>query len=42
MGGVGLGGMGDRVDRGRQNVERGADRGRAERVGAIVVDWSVD
>jgi len=27
---------------GRQNVERGAVRGRAERVGAVVVDWSVD
>jgi len=41
-GGAGLGGTGGRVDRGRRNIERGADRGRAEHAGAIVVDWSVD
>jgi len=41
-GGVGLGGTGGRVDRGRQNIERGADRGRVERMGAIVVDQSMD
>jgi len=41
-GGAGLGGTGGRVDGGRQNVERGADEGRAERTGAVVVDWSVD
>jgi len=41
-GGADLGGTGGRVDGGRQNVERGADRGRAERAGAVVVDQSVD
>jgi len=41
-GGAGLGGTGGGVDGGRRNVERGADQGRAERVGAVVVDWSVD
>jgi len=30
------------VDGGRQNVERGVDRGRVERAGAIVVDRSMD
>jgi len=30
------------MDGGRQNVKRGADRGRAECTGAIVVDRSVD
>jgi len=41
-GGVGLGGTGGRVDGGRQNIERGADQGRVERTGAVVVDWSID
>jgi len=41
-GGVGLGRTGGRVDEGRQNIKRGADQGRAERTGAVVVDWSVD
>jgi len=30
------------VDGGRQNIERGADRERAERAGAVVVDRSMD
>jgi len=30
------------MDRGRWNVKRGADRGRAECAGAVVIDWSVD
>jgi len=42
MRGVGLGRTGDGVDGGRRNVERGADRERVERAGAIVVDRSVD
>jgi len=42
IGGAGLGGMGGGVDEGRRNVERGADRGGAERAGVIVVDQSVD
>jgi len=41
-GGAGLGGTGGRVDEGRQNVKRGADRGRAECMGAVVVDQSMD
>jgi len=41
-GGVGLGGTGGGVDRGRRNVGRGADQGRAECAGAVVSDWSVD
>jgi len=42
MGGAGLGGMGGGVDRERRNIERGADRGRAEHAEAVVVDRSVD
>jgi len=42
MGGAGLSGTGGRVVGGRRNIERGADRGRAERAGAVVVDWSMD
>jgi len=42
IGGAGLGGMGGGVDGGRWNIERGADRGRAEHMGAIVVDRSMD
>jgi len=42
MGGVGLSGTGGGVDGGRRNIEREADRGRAEHMGAIVVDWSMD
>ena len=30
------------MDGGRRNVERGADRGRVEHAGAIVVDQSMD
>jgi len=41
-GGAGLSGTGGRVVGGRRNIERGADRGRAERTGAIVVDWSMN
>ena len=41
-GGAGLSGTGGGVDGGRRNVERGVDRGRVERAGAIVVDWSMD
>jgi len=41
-GGAGLGGMGGGVDGERRNVERGTDRGRAERAGAVVVDRSMD
>jgi len=33
---------GGRVDGGTWNVKRGADRGRAEHAGAVVVDRSVD
>jgi len=40
--GAGLGGTGGGVDRGRRNIERGVDWGRAERVGAVVIDQSVD
>jgi len=39
---VGLGGTGGGVDEERQNVKRGADRGRAEHAGAIVIDRSMD
>jgi len=42
MGGAGLGGTGGGVDGERRNVERGADRGRAEHAGAVVGDRSVD
>jgi len=42
MGGAGLGGTGGRVNGRRQNIERGADRGRAECMGAVVVDRSMD
>jgi len=42
VGGAGLGGIGSRVDGKRQNVERGTDRGRVERAGAVVVDQSMD
>jgi len=42
MKGAGLGRMGGGVDGGRQNVERGADQGRVECTGAVVVDQSVD
>jgi len=38
MGGAGLGGTGGGVDGERRNVEREADRGRAEHTGAVVVD----
>jgi len=41
-GGAGLGGTGGRVDWGRQNIERGVDQGRAEHIGAIVIDQSMD
>jgi len=37
-GGAGLSGTGDEVDEGRQNIKREADRGRAERAGAVVVN----
>jgi len=39
---AGLRGTEGRADWGRQNVERGAGQGRAERIGAAVVDRSVD
>jgi len=41
-GGADLGGTGGGVDRGRWNVERGADQGRAECMGAIIIERSVD
>ena len=41
-GGAGLSGTGDGVDEGRQNIKREADRGRAERAGAVVVNWSMN
>jgi len=41
-GGAGLSGTGGRVVGERQNIERGADRGRVECAGAVVVDWSMD
>ena len=34
--------MEGRVDGGRRNVERGADQGKAERTGAVVIDRSMD
>jgi len=39
---AGLGGTGGGVDGGRRNIERRADRGRSEHVGAVVGNWSVD
>jgi len=42
MGGAGLGGIKGRVDGERRNIKRGADRRRAEHVGAIVIDRSMD
>jgi len=39
---AGLGGTEGRVDGGRRNIERGADRERVERVRAAVIDWNVD
>jgi len=39
---VGLGGTRGEAGWGRQNIERGVGWGRVERVGAVVVDRSID
>jgi len=38
----GLGGMGSRVGRGEQSIERRVDRGKAEHMRAVVVNQSMD